>query len=610
MGDVVARDPGDDTLRPVSSPSHPQPTTTSTTSTPDDPGPDAFIESLEVALRDPLTLEDRDDLDSFVPSIPAQSFYRLARQLHDEGRVELLFAHAVPDQLTTVLDLGAWRGDRLDVLRVREWISAIVDTYENGNFPRGALTRLINQMDPEIWTFALLPGTTVLELDPEDANARDQARLAVDDLYTYDTPDGFFLVAVPDEPVGRAAIRILDAIYHDDLSRGRDVVVSVKAGLYSVIEEDLLRWRSGRLADLGFVPWEEAMKLLRPLTPEQALRRGLQPRPILARAPADREPSPIPSETGLLRRIIDRLSADAAGLLTREFVLLVNEVIAVQRLAPGDPADAERALHQTRATLDLGLELLATARPDAQDLEAFLAAQAEAIGLRDVFRVGFGALEKLRFAAIALHRSGQVSIDEVGSLLDRPWGASLRALAELLPGLALEETSARARPLTSLADVAKATRRIAQATLIGGLTFAPEGLAIDPVWVQRVDEPSRLVLGDLIRAAVIRRRLPGAGESFAPLRPDDLDWASRNLLTEDRQLIPEIRSDLEARAQALGADRANTSEVLDRLLTRLAVELAGLERNDDGTPDLTRVGGLLTLQRVGVWLKTGLTQER
>lgn len=606
MGDVVARDPGDDTLRPVSPPSQPQPTTTST---PHDPGPAAFIESLEVALRDPLTLEDRDDLDSFVPAIPAQSFYRLARQLHDEGRIDLLFAHAEPDQLTTILDLGAWRGERLNVLRVREWISAIVDTYERGNFPRGALTRLINQMDPEIWTFALLPGTTVFELDPEDDNARDQARRAVEDLYTYDTPDGFFLVAVPDDPVGRAAIRILDAIYHDDLSRGRDVVVSVKAGLYSVIEEDLLRWRSGRLADLGFVPWEEAMKLLRPLTPEQALRRGQQPRPILTRTP-EREPSPIPNETGLLRRIIDRLSADAAGLLTREFVLLVNEVIAVQRLAPGDPADAERALHQTRATLDLGLELLATARPDSQDLEAFLAAQAEAIGLRDVFRVGFGALEKLRSAAIALHRSGQVSLDEVGSLLDRPWGVTLRALAELLPGLALEETSARARPLTSLRDVAKATRRIAQATLISGLTFAQEGLAIDPVWVQRVDDPSRLVLGDLIRAAVIRRQLPGASETFAPLRPDDLDWASRNLLTADRQLIPEIRADLEARALALGADKANITEVLDRLLSRLAVELAGLERNDDGTPDLPRVGGLLTLQHVGVWLKTGLTQAR
>ncbi|HGG57457.1 MAG TPA: hypothetical protein ENK31_06645, partial [Nannocystis exedens] len=512
----MARDPGDDTLRPVSPPNHPQPTTipstTSTSTPPDpDPDPDPFIESLEVALRDPLTLEDRDDLDSFVPAIPAQSFYRLARQLHDEGRIDLLFAHAEPDQLTTVLDLGAWKHDRLDVLRVREWISAIVDTYENGNFPRGALTRLINLMDPEVWTFAILPGTTIFELDPEDDNARDKARLAVRDLYTYDTPDGFFLVAVPDDPVGRAAIRILDAIYHDDLSRGRDVVVSVKAGLYSVIEEDLLRWRSGRLADLGFVPWEEAMKLLRPLTPEQALRRGQQPRPILAR-PTDREPSPIPSETGLLRRIMDRLSTDTAGLITREFVLLVNEVIAVQRLAPGDPADAERALHQTRGTLDLGLELLATTRPDAQDLEAFLATQAEAIGLRDIFRVGFGALEKLRSAAIALHRSGQVSIDEVGSLLDRPWGATLRALVELLPGLAIEETSARARPISSLADVAKATGRIAQATLIGALAFAPEGLAIDPVWIQRVDDPSRLVLGDLIRAAVIRRRLPGAGE--------------------------------------------------------------------------------------------------
>lgn len=568
---------------------------------------DAFTEGLEVALRDPLSLEDRDDLDTFIPAIPAQSFYRLATQLHDEGRVDLLFTNAKPEQLTTVLDLGAWTGDRLDVLRTREWIAAIVDTYETANFPRGALTALIDAMDPEAWTFAILPGTTIFELDPEDDEARDKVRRAVEHLFTYDTPDGFFVVAVPDDPVGRAAIRILDALYHDDLSRGRDMVVSVKAGLHSAIEEDLLRWRNGRLADLGFVPWEEAMKLLRPLTPAQALRRGEQARPGLAPG-IDLDPSPIPSEAGLLRRVLEHMRPAVAGIHTREFVLLVNEVISVQRLPPGDAASAERALHQTRSTLDLGLELLATARPDDQELLDFLAARTEAIGLRDVFRVGYGALDKLRSAALALHRSGQVSLGEIGSLLDRPWGPTLRALAQRLPELPLEETSAKSRPLASLRDVAKATRRIAQATLLSGLTFAPEGLGLDPQWVHRIDNPDRLTLGDLLRAALVHRRLPGAGEAFAPLRADDLEWASQNLLTEARELIPEIRAELEAQARALGADEANTAAVLGGILPRLGVELAGLERDDEGIPDLTRVGGLVTLQQVGVWLKTGLTQ--
>jgi len=568
---------------------------------------DAFTEGLEVALRDPLSLEDRDDLDTFIPAIPAQSFYRLATQLHDEGRLDLLFTNAKPEQLTTVLDLGAWTGDRLDVLRTREWIAAIVDTYEAANFARGTLTALIDKMDPEAWTFAILPGTTIFELDPEDDEARDKVRRAVEHLYTYDTPDGFFVVAVPDDPVGRAAIRILDSLYHDDLSRGRDMVVSVKAGLHSVIEEDLLRWRNGRLADLGFVPWEEAMKLLRPLTPAQALRRGEQARPGLAPG-IDLDPSPIPGEAGLLRRVLEHLKPAAAGVHTREFVLLVNEVISVQRLAPGEVTSAERALHQTRGTLDLGLELLATARPDDQELLDFLASRTEAIGLRDVFRVGYGALDKLRSAALALHRSGQVSLEEIGSLLDRPWGPTLRALAQRLPELPLEETSTKSRPLASLRDVAKATQRIAQATLLSGLAFAPQGLGLDPQWVHRVDNPARLTLGDLIRAAVVHRRLPGAGEAFAPLREGDLEWASQNLLTETRELLPELRADLEARARALGADEANTVAVLDRILPRLGVELAGLERNDEGTPDLTRVGGMLTLQQVGVWLQTGLTQ--
>ncbi|MCA9663338.1 MAG: hypothetical protein KC486_33720 [Myxococcales bacterium] len=568
---------------------------------------DAFTESLEVALRDPVSLELRDDLDDFVPAIPPQSFYRLARALHEEGRLDLLFPHANPAQLTTVLDLGAWQGERLDVLRVREWITAIVHTYEDARAPRGALARLIRDMDPEIWTFALLPGSSVYELDPEDDEARDRARGAVDGLYTYDTPDGGFLLAVPDDPIGRAAVRILDAVYHDDLQLGRELTVSIAGGLYSVIEEDLLRWRNGRLADLGFVPWEEAMRLLRPLSPEQALRREAQPKPGFG-AGLEQEPTPVPAEAGLLRRVLARLDAGEAGLRTREFLLLTNEVIAAQRLPPGEPASAERALLQTRGTLDLGLELLATARPEDQDLDAFLADATARIGLRDVFRVGYGALAKLRAAALALHRSGQVSIETIGSLLDRPWGPTLRALAQPLPELPLEETSGKTRPLSSLRDVAKATQRIAEATLLAGLAFAEEGFALDPVWVQRADDPSRLTLGDLIRSALVHRRLPGASAEFAPLKADDLDWGARELLDGTRALLPGLRADLETRARALGATAAATAVVLDGLLTRLQVELAGLERDDDGAPDLTRVGGLLTIQRVGVWLRTGLTQ--
>jgi hypothetical protein len=39
-------------------------------------------------------------------------------------------------------------------------------------------------------------------------------------------------------------------------------------------------------------------------------------------------------------------------------------------------------------------------------------------------------------------------------------------------------------------------------------------------------------------------------------------------------------------------------------LPRLEVELAGLELDAESRPDLARVGGLLTIQTVSMWLRT------
>ena len=171
-------------------------------------------EDLRTLTSDPLTLEQRDDLPSFVPSLPATDFVAAARGLQGEDRLELILPHASPEQLTALFDLEAWRRDRVDIDRARVWLTAIVDAYAQSK-ERGQLGELMMDMDPELWTFALLPGTSVFHLDPDDDEQRSQARDAVEALYTYETPDGFFLVAVPDTETGHRAIHVLAAgVYH------------------------------------------------------------------------------------------------------------------------------------------------------------------------------------------------------------------------------------------------------------------------------------------------------------------------------------------------------------------------------------------------------------
>ena len=555
-------------------------------------------DDLRAVLDDPLVLEDRDDADDVVAALPPAAFVRVARRLMDEGRLELLLPRASPDQLVTILDLDVWQGDRVDIARARRWLLAIGECWVAADKPRGALTDLMHAMDPEFWTLALFADTQVITLDLEDDASRDVAYDQLAALRTWETPDGFFVIGTPDDEGGRAVLRVLSRVYEDDLTHGRRLVQSIVGALPSDIEETLLRFRSGRLADLGFVEWRDAVGLFRPLdhriAAEAAARdfRWLGGEDAGARLASFRG-------SELLRRAAARLSDAEHGVRAREFLLLVNEVIAAQRLHPGDEAVGERAIDQTHATLGLGLELLLQSRIGEAEPEAFLAERIAAIGLRDVFRVGYSALDKLRRAAIALHRSMRVSSTRVGSLLDRPWGQALSALCRLYPELPLESTAAGTRPIRSLLDVARATERIAEAGALAALTYLARGYGVDPAWVDRVDEPEKLVLGDLLRSAIIHARLPGAVSTFAPLTADDLAWAHENLLAGG-VLVDAVSRDFSARCDALGIGRY-TKALADTVLARLRVELLGLEFQGP-IPDITRVGGLVTLQSVSMWM--------
>ena len=89
----MARESGDDTLPRVNAP--------------DELGRLA-PEDLRTLTSDPLTLEQRDDLPSFVPSLPATDFVAAARGLQGEDRLELILPHASPEQLTERARFGVY----------------------------------------------------------------------------------------------------------------------------------------------------------------------------------------------------------------------------------------------------------------------------------------------------------------------------------------------------------------------------------------------------------------------------------------------------------------------------------------------------------------------
>ena len=576
-------------------------------------------------VDDPMSLELRDDAPALVPALPVQSFVTVARKLEAENRLDLVLPYASAEQITGIFDLDAWERERLVVPRAREWLTRIVESYSEAAVERGRLVELMYGTDPEMWILACSAMTAIAELDePDDDEMRQRVIEDMKALRTWDTPDGHFVVGVPDNVLGHMALRILVAIYDDSLVEGRKLISAIKWSLHAETEEDLLRWRRGRLADLGFPEWEDAMRLFAPLSRDAIVRAGAraddpdsddneanedqQPAAHVPRERATLPPAALGLPQDLIRRVMRSLDDEAYDLHLREFLLLANELMAAQRFEPGDEKLQARAVDQAQATLNLACELLLTSAPERpEEPERYLAERVRAAGLRRLFRYGYGPLAKLRKAALELHRGGRVSLASVGSLLDRPWGPALASLSRWYPELPLEGKN-HSRPLRNLGDLARATSLVGEAGALAQLCFAAGGLAIDPVWINRADEPERLHLGDLVRTALVCGALPGesrAGGSLRPLGPDEVDWAADNLLDADGRLIPALTAALDQALRALGLDERGPA-LAEILLPRLGVELAGLERDAAGKPDLTKLGGLLTIQHVSVWLRTSV----
>jgi hypothetical protein len=573
-------------------------------------------EQVQLVVDDPLTLDTRDDAEELVRALPVQSFVAVARKLRDEERLDLVLPYASPEQITGLFDLDAWTRERLAIPRARAWLDRIVDAYEQAEVERGRLTELLHDTDPELWILATAAATAIAEFDePDDDERRQQVMEDMAALHTWESPDGFSIVGVPDNEFGRMTLRVLSAIYEDNMVEGRKLISAIKWSVHNEVEEELLRWRKGRLADLGFPEWDEAMKLFTPLARDAVTGRSTpDDQATPAHVPVDLPPAQLGRlGTDILRRVMQRLDDDEYDLRLREFLLLANELMAAQRFEPGDEALQERAVGQAQATLNLACELLLTGEPQA-DPENYIAERIAKTGLRKLFRFGYGPLAKLRKAALALHRDGRVSLASVGSLLDRPWGPALASLSQWYPELPYlpEHGKAGVRPIPSLRELARATALIGEAGALAQVTFAAEGFAVDPVWLSRVDEPEHLHLGDLVRTALICEQLPGTNtqhDGLRPLGPTELGWAANNLLEAGtKQLVERIEQSLRAKLAAISAeDRADA--LVEVLLPRLNVELAGVEWRDDGSVDPTRIHGLLTVQQVGMWIKTSLGDE-
>jgi hypothetical protein len=386
---------------------------------------------------------DAPDPGALVRALPADELYFTIQEVGLADAVELVQL-ASPAQFRAFLDLDAWRKDRLDPSRALPWIRAARSGVQRDDDDERRWRKKLAGLDMELVELLLVGALRIHDLDEEpDPDLTSERFLR--------TTEGKFIVEFLVEGTDYLAIRgLVDDLFALDPFRAARMLTALRWELPSELEEEALRWREGRLQDLGYPPLQEALSwFARPATGAAAMP-GRPDRPVgfyLELRPRG----------SLLARAAARLPADESQALELELVAAANATMVADAVDPSDLEAVRSAVTSARALVELGLLELAGGPGEEE--------AARALGVTPVkviFQRGFGRLLRLRWRAERLlataHEKERDLASPVAELLAglarrRPryfpgielpreeWGTPLAGAFELRPFLAPEEAA-------------------------------------------------------------------------------------------------------------------------------------------------------------------------
>jgi hypothetical protein len=531
-------------------------------------------EELTRALGKARSARERLDLlisskhaQSLLRSLPAEELYFTIKELGLSDAREIVQL-ASPAQFRAFVDLDVWRRDRLDASLALTWIRLARSDEDDARY-----RKKLAALDLEVLELLLKRMLRIHDLsEDEDPDVHGPA---------FPSPEGRYVVEFLAEGSDYAGIRgLLDDLYAEDPFRAARLLESVRWELPTELEEIAYRWRTARMADLGFPEVGEALSYYAYVDPDQAL-------PEVEGSPA-LEAGFFLSRLTPGRRFLDGAAAlvpdESRALVERQLVTVVNAAMVVEGVDPGETEQVAKVLEAARDTLSLGLEHAARGDP-ARGAQLLVGAP-----LKRAFQVGASLGLKLKFRADRLMKSGRACFPGVrgGSLYDPPLGEIVAGLRRKRPLYCEALDGAEGpglRPLREKADVARLEQALCDAENLAAIF---ERLGLSAAEAERAfgsgSPPDALALlrfSDLLLTAMAHA-LVGEEFKFSPLAPVHLPaWTARALALEGGEARPSRELDallserLEFASRELGPQAQRAARGFAHLCLRRVEEEAG-----------------------------------
>ena len=348
--------------------------------------------AMETILEDPQPV-------ALVHSFPEQDFYFL---IHDIGTGDSLplLSLASNRQWEHIIDLEVWRKDQIDVESVSRWLSLLLQA-DSKRFIRWFVEEKLELI--EFYLFRSIE-VRVKEHDQDPSDFGEG----------FFTLDNVYYIRILERPIAedqddfteaqrkKFITKFCEHLADYDHQLHQSVLLEATHVIPAETEEDCYHRRNVRLAEKGFLPFDEAIGIYQPIKPQDLANQSAK----LVVRPADRR-SPVPVSQYPIRMLkednhftvaltaID--SRDVESQIQAEFANLCNQIIVADHKTIREREALSDIVKKTCGYISIVLERLAEDKTTVDPRKS--AALITRYPLSQIFKVGYGGALTLKWRA-------------------------------------------------------------------------------------------------------------------------------------------------------------------------------------------------------------------
>ncbi len=509
---------------------------------------------LKPVLSMPLEFHSSNEVE-LLQDLPVETIYLALKEADGETALWLL-ENAQPNQIQGILDLDCWEGSDFKPERALLFFEnlALLEPQK--------LFEYMRELDPEFVVRSLMELVEVQDFDPQNPPDTGEANSMI-------SPDNRYIMIFrqADPQHQEALYQWLNKLSSMSLDLMRRHLESCKWEQKSDLEEFAYQIKKGRLEDLGFVDYFEAIQLYsvgrasdtkeRLLASPLERSQKLDNRPLSAtddeeRLAAREEleswlPKPIKSAilgSGYLADCLALIESQALKeVLLQEILRSVNTALSADRVLHQDLDKIRASSERARRYIDLGLSYLS----DTNREKGALLLEQQAIS--DIHRLGWLCVQDLCIGAKALTKKSPAEF------FPEPDRRFLEALSGRHPELEardLKDLGVESSSLVELKTLIAAGIRLAKLSTMQ--RFFTEDLGKTLAWESVPMRSGEGALARLMTGLLRQSSQANAGAAFDVKPVTEAEWLElakafdENLLMKAVQLIldraPESLRDL------------------------------------------------------------------